>query len=386
MKDVHIDGFEVLKKLGQGAMAEVWQARQMSLDRLVAIKILPPHMISHPSDIDRFHAEARSAAKLKHPGIVQVYDAGINPDLSYIVMEYVAGYTVGDWLRRKGTLSEEDALLVIAGVADAMEYAWSAAGIVHCDIKPDNIMIDADGTIKLADLGLARTLNTLNSSAPETDVLGTPAYMSPEQVCGRPDLDCRSDIYALGATLYHLVTGRPLFEGQATRSVVELQFNGTVAAANEVNSKLSRNACSLLERMLVKDRNARYRDWCSLKADIGRVRNGLKLSSRTLPKGASTMRRGAWRIHKSAIRSIRVNPVMTQRNRSSFMRVFMAASVAALLTLGFVVAGTTESQSREASVNSRPQRKVTISKPAEALPVQPPCLDRQRADAVQRKA
>ena len=134
MSEIQITGFEVLECLGQGGMASVWKARQLSLDRIVAIKVLSPRMARDVSDIERFLTEAKSAAKLKHPGIIQVYDVNAEDGLYYIVMEYVAGYTVGDWLRRKQVLSEEDALLVVDAVADALDYAWNKEKIIH-DLK-----------------------------------------------------------------------------------------------------------------------------------------------------------------------------------------------------------------------------------------------------------
>ena len=198
MSPMQIPGFEMIAKLGEGGMASVWKARQLSLDRIVAIKILSSRMASDADDVQRFQFEAQSAAKLKHPGIVQVYDAACEQGIYYFVMEYVAGYTVGQWLRRKGVLPFEDALLVADGVADALGYAWSKAGIIHCDIKPENVMIDADGTVKVADLGLARTIRTMGAQAEIADIMGTPAFISPEQAEGRQDLDCRTDIYSLG--------------------------------------------------------------------------------------------------------------------------------------------------------------------------------------------
>ncbi|MEI7901967.1 MAG: serine/threonine-protein kinase, partial [bacterium] len=212
-----LPNFEVLGLLGRGGMASVWKARQISLDRFVAIKILSPSFATDPEDIQRFRMEARSAAQLKHPGIVQVYDANFSNGVYYFVMELVDGYTMGDLLRRKGHISVEDTLIIAEGVEVAMDYAWSHYQLVHCDIKPDNIMVDSDGTLKVTDLGLCRsvTLVKSNNQGDADLILGTPAYMSPEQVYGSERLDCRSDIYELGATMYHMVTGRMLFQGQS---------------------------------------------------------------------------------------------------------------------------------------------------------------------------
>ena len=163
MADIQITGFEMLEKLGEGGMASVWKARQVSLDRMVAIKVLAPRFASDTDDVEMFRREAQQAAKLKHPGIVQVYDAGTENGLYFFVMEYVAGYTVGDWVTRKERLSENDVLLLAECVAGALAYAWDSSRIIHCDIKPDNVMLDDDGSVKVTDLGLARTMNAMHA-------------------------------------------------------------------------------------------------------------------------------------------------------------------------------------------------------------------------------
>jgi len=275
MSDISIPGFEIVEKVGQGGMASVWKARQVSLDRIVAIKVLAARLAGDEEDVARFQAEARAAAKLKHPGIVQVHDANAVAGMYYFVMEYVAGYTAGDWVRRKGVLKEKDALLVAECVADALGYAWKSAGIIHCDIKPDNVMVDADGTVKVADLGLARTISAMSAEDEADEVMGTPAYVSPEQAAGEAGLDCRTDIYALGATLYHLLTGKMLFEGQPEEKVMSLQITDTVPHPYDLNPKLSRGMCRLIEKMLAKSKDDRESNWDAVRTDIARVRKGL---------------------------------------------------------------------------------------------------------------
>lgn len=265
METPKIDGFDIIKKLGEGGMASVWKARQISLDRIVAIKILAPHLAAATEDVNRFLKEACSTAQLKHQGIVQVYDAKASKDLYYFVMEYVAGYTVGDWVRRKGNLSESDTLTVIDCIADAMNYAWKTARVVHCDIKPDNIIIDADGTVKVADLGLSYTINAINTKAKCDEVMGTPAYISPEQAEGRTDLDCRSDIYSLGAMMYHMLTGKLIFHGSSDEEIMKMQVNSKPIDARKLNPSISEPVNNLLKKMLKKKRSARPQDWAELR-------------------------------------------------------------------------------------------------------------------------
>jgi len=305
MSQPQISGFEVLECLGQGGMASVWKARQLSLDRIVAIKILSPKMAKDISDIERFLKEAKSAAKLKHPGIIQVYDVNAEEGLYYIVMEYVAGYTVGDWLRRKGVLSEDDALLVVDSVADALDYAWGKEGIIHCDIKPDNVIIDSDGTVKLADLGLARTINAM-STQEEEYVMGTPAYMAPEQARGEPDLDCRTDIYSLGAMLYHLVVGKMLFDGSSDDEMMELQTSdATVADPLDLNPNLSNSLCWLIEKMLAKNKENRPTDWAMVRADVAKVKKGRMPHGPALAEGLSAVQRSSRRTVQDFVQTTR---------------------------------------------------------------------------------
>ncbi|MBU1857527.1 MAG: serine/threonine protein kinase, partial [Verrucomicrobia bacterium] len=185
-----IEGFRVLENLGRGATSSVWKAEQVSLNRLVVIKVLSERLTQEPEDVTLFKAEARMAANFKHAGIVQVYDFGQSKigRRYYFVMEYISGYSVGDWIRRKGKITEHEALVVAQAVADALKYAWDLSRIVHCDIKPDNIMVDGDGSIKVADLGLAHTVKTManqpGADAKEVIITGTPNYMAPEQVRG----------------------------------------------------------------------------------------------------------------------------------------------------------------------------------------------------------
>ena len=295
MPSFKLPNFEVLGLLGRGGMASVWKARQISLDRHVAVKILSSAFATDPEDIRRFREEARTAAQLKHPGIVQVYDANFSDGVYYFVMELVDGYTLGELLRRKGRVSVEDALTVAESVAVALDYAWSLYRMVHCDIKPDNIMVDADGTVKVTDLGLCRTLTrtkTEEKIGDADEILGTPAYMSPEQVYGSDKLDCRSDIYELGASLYHMVSGRMLFQGKTDEEMIHCHIDSSQAPdVRTFVPQAGAPFAQLLEKMLAKDPNHRHRDWKLVLADLGRVREGHPPWPALLPPRGSSMRR-----------------------------------------------------------------------------------------------
>jgi serine/threonine-protein kinase len=286
----HIENFEIVSLLGQGGMATVWKARQASLDRFVAIKVLARNFSTDPAEVVRFRDEARAAGHLKHSGIVQVYDANIRDGNYYFVMELVDGYTVGEWIRRKAHIPVSDALTVAESVVSALDYAWSNFGIIHCDIKPENIMIDADGTVKITDLGLSRAISNIQSTEPEAEVLGTPAYMAPEQVTGQPDLDCRADIYALGATLYHMVVGHTIFTGATSdEEIMRKHLIATVPNPLGEIPGLSHKFVMLITRMLAKDRKYRQADWKEVLADIRRIRSGQPPEGAMPPPGASTI-------------------------------------------------------------------------------------------------
>ena len=292
---MELPGFELIAEIGSGGMGTVWKARQISLDRVVAIKMLPARAARDPADAKRFQAEAMSAAKLRHSGIVQVYDANVHEGIYYFVMEYVAGYSVGDWIRRKKKLTEEEALLVAHHVAEAFDYAWKNQRIIHCDIKPDNVMVDSDGTVKVADLGLARSIGDRRAWGCEEEVMGTPNYMSPEQVRGASNLDCRTDIYSLGAMLYQMVTGQMLFHDSNDDDVMEKQIGGTVDDPLDCNPSLSMGMCWLIEKMLAKNRDDRHSDWDAVLADIKMVQRGDMPLGPPLAEGSSTVRRSASR-------------------------------------------------------------------------------------------
>jgi len=287
-----LPGYEVIEMAGKGGMATVWTAKQLSLNRVVAIKVLERAMVQDEEAQERFHFEAQAAARLRHPGIVQVFDAGAYNGQAYYVMEYVPGVTLAELLERKKRLPEKHALALAEGVILALKYAWDKEKLIHCDIKPGNIMIERDGTIKVADLGLARIAGPMAWSIQSDDVLGTPNYTSPEQARNEVDLDCRTDIYSLGATLYHALTGHIPFIETPWTDVLKKQISSYLPEPLELNPNLSQEAGWLLEKMLVKDRTLRYRDWDELLDDVLMVARGA-MPIRPFPdSGKSTVLRG----------------------------------------------------------------------------------------------
>ncbi|MFH1476104.1 MAG: protein kinase [Verrucomicrobiota bacterium] len=293
-----IPGYEILAHLPQGGMSAVFKARQVSLDRVVVLKILPSAMAADGVDIEKFLAEAKITAQLKHPNIVQVYDFGKSPeDIYYFVMEFVSGYSVADWIRRKTILSVKDTLLCAHCVAEALDYAWGTFGVVHCDIKPDNVIIDGDGTVKVADLGLARSVRSVMDKAKfQTGiVVGTPYYISPEQSQGRLELDCRTDIYSLGAMLYHCLTGKMPFEGLPLLEIMDCQITDQIPDLVDLQPHASMAVASLIEKMMAKNPAHRQKDWPEVIRDMIRARAELLPEGSMPPAGASTVKRCAAR-------------------------------------------------------------------------------------------
>ncbi len=299
MTPPQLNGFTIKQLLGRGGMATVWEARQPALDRDVAVKVLAPEMSRDPEDVKRFIVEARLAAKLNHVNLVRVFDVACQSGVYFYIMEYARGYDTGKWLNQKGLIDALEALAVAESIAVALEYAWDQVGLIHCDIKPANIMVDADGTVKLTDLGVARCLRGHAKADDDSgnDITGTPAYMAPEQVTGASPLDCRTDMYALGATLYHMVTGRKLFPEGSDEEQMSMQCSRQAPDAREAVPDLPEPYVALLEKLLAKDPAHRPRNWHAALQDMRQVRRGGLPLGEPPPAGGSSM----YRLKRSAI-------------------------------------------------------------------------------------
>jgi len=269
-----IPGYKILGKLGSGAMATVFKARQLSLDRMVAIKVLPPKLSENADYVTMFYKEGKAAAKLNHANIVQAYDVGEAGGYHYFVMEYVEGHTLFDELAEGKVFEEDQAVGMVIQVARALEHAHRQ-GLIHRDVKPKNIMIDDGGRVKLADMGLARLTNDPETAQAEAGrAFGTPYYISPEQIRGRVDIDARADIYSLGATLYHLVTGKVPFEGPTPAAVMHKHLKETLVPPDHVNTNLSAGLGEVVEVMMAKSRRYRYASVSDLLVDLEAIAAG----------------------------------------------------------------------------------------------------------------
>lgn len=275
-----IPGYQIIKLLGKGAMARVYLGRQVSLNRDVAIKVLPKSRSNDADFVERFYKEGQAAAKLAHPNIVQAYDVGSNPEgIHYFVMEYVEGSTLYDVMQPPPAglgrhFTEAEALEIGIQMADALSHAHKR-GLIHRDVKPKNILLTPTGAAKLTDLGLAREMNDKQAAESEAGkAYGTPYYISPEQIRGEVDIDARADIYSLGATLYHLVTGRPPFDGETPSAVMHRHLKDELIPPDHINTELSAGIGEIIEVAMAKDKANRYASCDELIEDLRAVRDG----------------------------------------------------------------------------------------------------------------
>ena len=269
-----IPGYQILSKIGQGAMAVVFKAKQLSLDRIVAIKVLPKRLSENQEFVDRFYREGRAAAKLNHPNIVAAYDVGEAGGYHYFVMEYIDGETVYELLTDGKRVTEELAIDIIRKVARALEHAHTI-GLVHRDVKPKNIMITKSGDVKLADMGLAREVTDHKTATEEAGrAYGTPYYIAPEQIRGAIDIGIRADIYGLGATFYHAVTGKVPFTGPNPSAVMHKHLKEELVPPDHLNPKLSSGVGEIIEVMMAKSPEDRYPTCAELISDLDAVASG----------------------------------------------------------------------------------------------------------------
>jgi len=278
-----LGGYQVLRELGRGAMGSVYLARQISLNRLVALKVMKPEWASNPRFVARFSREAFAAAQLTHPNIVPIHDFGQDRGFHYFSMEYVQGQSLGQLLEKEKQLDPEAAVGLILQAARGLKYAHDQ-GMIHRDIKPENLLLDDRGVVKVADLGLVkspslaeaeearealtavvRTPSRPNQATPITgDVtqvnvaIGTPSFMAPEQANDAATVDARADIYSLGCTLYHLVTGHPPFEGGSAVEIIAKHQNESAAPPETVAKRVPRMLSEIILKMIAKRPEDRY--------------------------------------------------------------------------------------------------------------------------------
>ncbi len=280
--------YELIRRIGRGGMADVFLARDRLLDRSVAIKVLFAEFAVDPNFVERFRREAQAAANLSHPNIVNVFDWGKHSGTYFIAMEFVDGRTLADILRSNGHLTSKQAAEIASEVAAALGFAH-AAGLVHRDIKPANILIGTNGSVKVADFGIARAMNSPTESnlTQAGAVMGTATYFSPEQAQGAQP-DPRSDLYSLGIVMYEMIAGRPPFTGENPVSIAYKQVHDYPTPLNRLVADVPRPYEAIVAKLLTKDPAVRYSSADSLREDLRRFRTGERPVALAAASGRST--------------------------------------------------------------------------------------------------
>ena len=267
IKGILLDNrYRIVDKIGVGGMADVYLGEDTLLGRQVAIKVLHANFANDDEFVTRFKREAQAAGKLNHPNIVNMYDVGFDQDLHYIIMEYVNGETLKEYITRHGRLSIDEAVKFTIAIAEGLEHAHTM-GIVHCDIKPHNVIITQTGRVKVTDFGIARAMNATNTVMYTNSILGSAHYLSPEQASGKP-VDGNTDIYSLGVVLYEMLTGRVPFEGETPIAVALKHVREKVAPPTRYNPSIPPLLEAVVMKALSKNPSDRFESISDMISDL----------------------------------------------------------------------------------------------------------------------
>jgi serine/threonine-protein kinase len=277
--------YQIIEELGKGGMGKVYKAQDTDLKEKVAIKLLKPEIAADKKTIERFRNELKFARKIRHKNVCQMYDLNKEEGSHYITMEYVDGKDLKSMIRMMGQLSSGKTISIARQVCEGLEEAHKL-GVVHRDLKPQNIMVDEEGNARIMDFGIARSIKEKGITAAGV-MIGTPEYMSPEQVEGK-DVDQRSDIYSLGVILYEMVTGRVPFEGDTPFTIGVKHKSEEPTDPKELNTQLPEDLNLVILRCLEKDKEKRYQSAEEVRAELDRIEEGIPSTEREVPKKKPT--------------------------------------------------------------------------------------------------
>lgn len=307
--------YKILEKVGSGGMASVYKAQDILLDRIVAVKILHSKYASDHDFVVRFRQEAQAAAKLSQPNIVNIYDVGYDENAHYIVMEYVRGETLKDYIEKHGHLPINTSIQISFDIGEALEHAH-ANGIVHCDIKPHNILVTETGRIKVADFGIARAINSSSSIKDEKSVLGSVHYFSPEQASGGK-IDERTDIYSLGVVMYEMMTGVVPFEGDTAISVALQHVQNDIPLPTKYNRRIPQLVERVILKAMAKNPDDRFQTISEMMSEL------------RMAQGFVNTNKGAMPIIKNNFNTQKLQPIKEQEEpekQNLFMRLIDSIS------------------------------------------------------------
>ncbi len=265
-----IGGFEIVRPLGKGGMGNVYLAKQISMQRLVALKVLSQSLIKEQNILDQFKKEVQLSGKLNHTNIITAIDAGSDKGTFYLAVNYIDGEDYEHRLNREFAIPEKEALNVALTISDALKYAWDKHKLIHKDIKPGNIIKDKRGEVFLMDLGIAQKIGYMDTSS--EFILGSPFYMSPEQGQGL-ELDWQTDLYSLGATLYHMIIGLPPYDAEDLNDIIHKHVYDPFPEpkSRNPNAKISIHALNLIKKSMEKKPENRFKSWDDFRKSVQKI-------------------------------------------------------------------------------------------------------------------
>ena len=290
-----IGDYVIQKRIGVGGMGEVYLAEQRSMMRPVALKVLNAELYKDKSYLERFHREVRTLAQIEHPNVVRAIETGSENGICYFSMMYIAGKDLKERLDTTGKIPELDALHVLLNIADALRYVWEKHKIIHRDIKPANIILTDDGEVKLMDLGISKVVENEDRSPGLTMagmMVGSPYYVSPEQAKALDDIDFRADMYSLGASIFHLVTGKVPFDDESSMAIIAAHLSTPPPDPRSINPDVSSRTVKIIDKMMRKQKEDRYRSWDLVIRDTENAIASLSSQGKTttmlaIPKGST---------------------------------------------------------------------------------------------------